>query len=228
VISQWYELKPAALLLRRKGKSLGFIEKNLGIPRSTLSGWCKNIQLSNEQRVTLLNNQLVSLPKARLAAAKWHREQKVLRISIAKQEAENVMKNIDITDDILDLSLAMLYLGEGTKSKLTSIANSDPMVLRFVLSVLKQNYKVNLNTIKCGLHLRMDQDSTECKKYWANELGLAVKQFAYISFDKRSAGRVTYDRYKGVCVLYCGSIAIQRKLIYLYNLFCDKVSQMGT
>ena len=43
--SKWFELKPTAVKLRRKGFSIGKIEYNLGIPRSTLSGWLKNIEL---------------------------------------------------------------------------------------------------------------------------------------------------------------------------------------
>jgi len=36
--SKWYELKPDAIKLRKKGFSIGKIERRLGIPRSTLSG----------------------------------------------------------------------------------------------------------------------------------------------------------------------------------------------
>jgi hypothetical protein len=73
----------------------------------------------------------------------------------------------------------------------------------------------------------MDQDEDEIKQYWREQLGIPIEQFKYAVFDKRSVGRVTYDHYKGVCLLQCGNIAIQRKLISLYNLFCEKVSSLN-
>ena len=37
-------------------QSIKFIEKKLGIPRSTLSGWFKNILLTEKQKIKLQNN----------------------------------------------------------------------------------------------------------------------------------------------------------------------------
>lgn len=49
--SKWYELKPKAVELRKEGTSIREIEKLLSIPRSTLSGWLKNIKLTTEQKL---------------------------------------------------------------------------------------------------------------------------------------------------------------------------------
>jgi len=48
--SKWFELKPSAKKLRKKGLSIGDIERRLKIPRSTLSGWLKDIKLTSKQR----------------------------------------------------------------------------------------------------------------------------------------------------------------------------------
>jgi hypothetical protein len=76
----------------------------------------------------------------------------------------------------------------------------------------------------------MDQDGDALKAYWSKELNVPLERFKYIAYDRRTEGRKTYDHYKGACLISCGNIAIQRKLIYLYNLFCDKVAElnMGT
>ena len=54
--SRWFELKSKAVRLRKSGKSIRFIEGKLGIPKSTLSGWFKNIELSNKQKKVLKDN----------------------------------------------------------------------------------------------------------------------------------------------------------------------------
>jgi len=120
----------------------------------------------------------------------------------------------------------MLYLGEGAKKDTTAIASSSPMILRFALAVLKKNHNLDFSKIRCELHLRMDQDAVKLKLYWSEELRLPLSCFNYVAFDKRSTGKPTCDHYKGVCILQCGNIAIQRKLIYLYNLFCEKVIEI--
>ena len=222
--SKWFEYKEQAIALRKTGMSMTVIERKFGIPRSTLSGWFKSVPLTEEQRLKLMKNQHDGWAKARENAAEWHRGQRSLRLLKAKQEARKTLDQINLSDAILDLAFAMLYFGEGAKSGTTSIASSDPTILKFVLVVLRRNYNIMPEMIRCDLHLRMDQKSHILKKYWSQTLGIPLERFKYVAFDKRSAGKPTYDSYKGVCVLTCGEIAIQRKLIYLYNLFCEKVA----
>lgn len=222
--SRWFELKETAIALRKSGMSMTVIERKLGIPRSTLSGWFKTVPISDEQRLRLMKNRRDGWEKARIKASDWHRGQKALRLLKAKQEAIETLDKIEISEAVLDLAFAMLYLGEGAKGGTTSLASSDPLILKFVLSVLEHNYAITKDMVRCELHLRVDQDPVELKRYWSTVLGIPIIRFRGTYTDQRSAGKPTYEHYKGVCVLYCGPIAIQRKLIYLYNLFCEKVA----
>ncbi len=224
--SKWYHLKDEAIALRKVGTSMTVIERKLGIPRSTLSGWLKDIELTEEQRTSLMRNSSDGWQRARKHAAQTHKEQKALRLLKAKQEALETLDNIPLTQATFDLAFAMLYLGEGSKNGTTSLASSDPKILNFVLSVLQRNYGIGRDMVKCELHLRADQDSQAMKEYWSEELQVPIGRFRKSYFDQRSAGRPTYEHYKGVCVLYCGSIAIQRKLVYLYTLFCEKIAEL--
>ena len=224
--SRWFHLKDEVIALRKNGVSMTTIERQYGIARSTLSGWFKEVRLTEQQRTRLMKNSQDGWAKARLNAVETHRAQKAARLLKARQEAEETLEKIEISDAVLDLAFAMLYFGEGSKSGNTSLASSDPNILRFVLIVLKRNYGVLLENVRCDLHLRMDQDGQLLKLYWSNELGVPLERFRYVAFDKRSEGKPTYSHYKGVCVLVCGQVAIQRKLMYLYNLFCERVSAL--
>lgn len=226
--SKWFEFKETAVELRKTGMSMTVIERKLGIPRSTLSGWFRYVVLSEQQRVRLMKNSQDGWKKARVVAVESHKAQKALRMQKAKDAAQFTLSKIDLSEATLDLAFAMLYFGEGAKSGGTSLASSDPVILRFVLVVLKRNYQVTEAMIRCDLHLRMDQDANLLKQYWSKVLGLPIENFRYVAFDKRSAGKTTYDHYKGVCVVSCGNIAIQRKLMYLYTLFCEKITELDT
>ncbi len=61
------------------------------------------------------------------------------------------------------------------------------------------------------------------KKYWSHELHVPLERFKYTAFDKRTVGRPTYPHYKGVCLIHCGNVAIQRKLIYLGKVYSRKI-----
>lgn len=222
--SKWFEYKNQALDLRRQGVSMTVIEKEYGIPRSTLSGWFKNIPLTEDQRTVLMKNRRDGWKKAREHAIYWHNQQKAIRLQTAELEAQSTLEKLPLTPEVLDIALAMLYFGEGAKKNRTAIANSNPQVLQFVLTVLYSNYHKTTDDIYCELHLRADQDGAAMQTYWQEKLNLPASCFGYIAYDKRTTGKKTYDNYKGVCVVNCRGLSIQRKLISLYNQFCTKVT----
>lgn len=148
----------------------------------------------------------------------------------AAQEAAKTLAKIDCADDaIVELALALLYLGEGMKkTEYTAIGNSDPVILKFFVTMLQRLYGIRPNEMKCELHLRADQNPVEISKYWAKTLGIPLSNFRKPSFDQRTAGRPTYPNYKGVCLVYGGRVAIQRKLVYIATTFCNHITgQVG-
>lgn len=219
MISKWFEYKNEAVSQRRLGNSIGQIERDLGIPRSTLSGWFKNIQLTKAQKKKLYNRWKRALVTARQKAVIWHHQQKELRIKKAHNEALQTLNKIDTrNNNILELALAMLYLGEGSKSNLTSMGNTNPLVLRFFIRSMKILFGIDKASIMCDLHLRSNQSAKEAVKYWSRELGLPKTKFIVMK-DKRIAKSKTYPHYKGVCAVRFGRVAIQRRIVHLAEEF---------
>ncbi|PIR85888.1 hypothetical protein COU14_01835 [Candidatus Kaiserbacteria bacterium CG10_big_fil_rev_8_21_14_0_10_44_10] len=225
-VSKYESLKPSAIKLRKQGLSIPEIEKRTGIPRSNLSGWLKTVPLTNKQKQKLHDNWTKALVTARKGAVKWHNEQKRLRLKKAHEEALETLDKINQDDRAtLELALAILYLGEGTKRKVeTSLPNSDPSILRFFIAATSKLYGLERTQFYAVLYLRYDQDVEETIKYWSRALGLPISAFKRVNRDKRTAGTKTYATYKGVCNVHCGSVAIQRKLVYLANAYLDKIN----
>lgn len=140
----------------------------------------------------------------------------------ARLQALETLQNIDIKQkEIVELALAMLYMGEGTKRKIeASMGSSDPLILKFFLTAIKVLYGKDPKKIKCQLNLRADQNPEKMRIFWSEELGIPVENFGYIYSDRRTAGTKTYPNYKGVCQIIGGGAAIQRKLIYISEIFC--------
>lgn len=222
--SRWFELKPKAISLRKQGKSIREIESSLGIPRSNLSYWLRNIKLTKSQYRLLKNKHKKALIKARKEAVVWHNLQKASRLKLAENEAEKTLLKINNNKETIELALALLYLGEGSKkSSTTCMGNSDPLILKFFLKIMTNVYGIDIEKIRFDLHIRADQNPELLKKYWSKELGVPLHRFKLTSIDKRTIGKPTYADYKGVCAITCGNIAVQRKLVYIGRKFCKKI-----
>jgi hypothetical protein len=167
--------------------------------------------------------RLHNLRKARKKAALWHKTDKLNRLKKTEDEAKDIINKIDISNkDTSTLALSLIYLCEGFKGDETRMGNSDPLILKFFVFCLQDIFSVPASKMACELHLRADQDESTMKKYWSSELGIPLNQFNKTSFDKRTLGSSTFEKYKGVCVVSCGNVAIKRKLIYLSRKFCEQ------
>ncbi|MEK7170865.1 MAG: hypothetical protein AAB774_00990 [Patescibacteria group bacterium] len=214
--------------MRKRGAPLGRIEKDLGIPKSTLSYWFIGIKLTDRQKAAIRKNWLRAINESRGNAIRWHNEQRASRIEEARLEAENVTHELDINNNpTLELALAFLYLGEGSKKSYdTSLGSSDPVILKFFISCMKKLYGLTPSQARYYLHLRADQNITDTKKYWVETLEVPHENFMATSVDKRTVGRPTYSDYHGVCIVSYGRVAIQRKLVWISRLFCEKIATM--
>lgn len=223
MISKWFEYKNRAIQLRQRGTSIRQIEKITGIPRSTLSGWLKNIKLTTKQKRELAQNALNSLTKAREKSLYWHHKQKENNLIEARKQAESILHKIDITNkNIMELALSILYLGEGGKSENTVLGSSDPLILRFFIKCLSILYGVEAGSLKCELHLRSDQNINVVKNYWSKELAIPKENIKTYK-DKRTVKSKTYSTYNGVCIIRCGRIALQRRMLYLSQEYCKNI-----
>lgn len=220
-------VRQEAEALRRKGISLKDIHQRLNIPLSTLSGWLKNVPLSKDQTKNLEKKRLESLSKARILASKRHVELKNFRIQKIENQVDRDYADMQTESNWKDIEiqLAMLYLGEGTKKKdELGLGNSDPQVLKFYLSALEIVYGISRTGLRASLHVRADQDELALKSYWSSQLLIPIQQFKYVLIDKRTIGKPTYPDYYGVCYIGGGGVEIQRRLLYLAKVTCLNVS----
>lgn len=222
--SKWFEYKEVVLELRRKGTSMTTIEREFGIARSTLSGWFKEIELTEQQRTKLMKNSSDGWKKAREKSVITKNLQKARRVAMAAEEARSVNAELPKnSNSVLELALSMLYFGEGGKKDTTTIGASDPFMLLFFISALEKLYALDRISFRYDLHLRDDQDPATLKAFWSTQLNVPIEKFTYVSKDARTIGKPTWDGYPGVCQIFVGNIAIQRRLISLYNIYCREI-----
>lgn len=215
--------KELAIKLRKQGKSYRDIEKEIGVNRSTLSGWLKNIELTEKQKSKLNNNWLNALVRARKEAALVHKKDRAERIEKIKQEVEFFLKDIKIDKKTGELLMAAFYLAEGGKTESNFvIANSNPQILQGIINLHRYLYNLDETKFRCCLHLRKDQDEKKLKSFWSKLLKIPENKFTKTQFDKRTVKK-TYEDYKGVCVVNYFDMALQRRIMFIGDKLLEMI-----
>lgn len=211
--------------LRSLGKTYGEIQQliHYTIPKSTLSEWCKHVELPREysQRISQLNVR--NLSKGRSIAIEIN---KIKREEFFKRINElNVPIAQRIRDrEIAKIALAMLCLGEASKynpksRRSFSLGSSDYRIITLFLELLEYCFSFNLEKVRCTVQCRADQDIKGLEKYWRDITGIPERLFYKARVDPRTKGKATKKKeYKGVLKIDYFDIKVQHDLESLANL----------
>jgi predicted transcriptional regulator len=186
-----FEKRQKARELRIGGKSVPNIAKELGVAKSSVSMWVRDIQLTEEQRKNFGTNQ----GKHLLA---FSQERKISSLKLRQKYQEDGRKRA-AEHDLLHCMGCMLFWAEGTKDKNTiTFTNSDVHMLRIFLRFLRECFHVTNNqiTVRINCFIKHEADWESVKLYWKNELGIDESMF------RKPTTKVTdvVENY-GVCAL---------------------------
>ncbi len=214
-----YELRIKARDSRAKGKSVRKIAGELGVSKSTVSLWVRDIILSVEQMDRLLQIALKGAALGRFRGALLQKERRLKIIEDAKAFGKNALTNIT-EREFLIAGLA-LYWGEGSKkSGEFSFCNSDPEMVKFLILWLRKGFNVEIKDLKCSVGINEIHVGREeiVRKFWSNFLGIPLNQFTKTSFKKTTNKKVyqNYNEHYGtIRIKVAKSGAIYYKIIGL-------------
>jgi len=217
--SRYHHLKQKIIALRKSGKTYTEICKVIGvnISKGTLSDWCGSISLSpkQRQRVERLIKRGTSKGRAvALVVNKLKRERYIQTVRSRINHLHNKLKDRNTAK----IALTMLYLGEGSKKQRGSLmfGNSDPMVIRLFLNLLRCCYDIDENKFRCTLQCRADQNIKRLEKFWSKITDIPLSQFYKARIDPRTIGKPSRKLdYKGVCRIdyFSGDVFMELKQI---------------
>ena len=197
--------KERAMALRKQGQSIGAIASVLGISKSTVSGWCKDISLTKKQVDKIFNK---AKEKSIRALIKYQELARARRQSkIAELTAEGGKDAGDLSArDLYILGLG-LYWAEGYKKLLVrkgkevthhpvSLTNSDPVLIKMFLRFLREYCKVSEEKIRADLRIFPNQNGKYIQEFWEKETGILPCNFGkiYTGISKSSQSKRPYNR----------------------------------
>lgn len=219
------QLREEAVKLRiEKEFSYAEIRKRLGVPKSTLSYWLRELPLS-EKRILELRYQ---------ARKKSEASRERFRLTMRKKKElkdrrvyEKYKKRFaKLSKETFFIAGLMFYSAEGDKKNQyrLSFANTDPKIIKFFIRWLNECLAVPKKKIKATLHLYENMDIEKEKEFWKNKLGLQENQFYKASIRKLQKSSFSYrESYRhGTCSIYIGGAERNREVMMAIQAFLDK------
>ena len=207
-------LRERALQLRSQGASLNEIVSRLGVPKSTIWFWCRNIVLTKEQLHRLYQKQKIG----GIEAAEKMRQKRIL---LTKQLIQRGIKEVgNLSRRDLLIAGAALYWAEGYRKGdgEFGFTNSDPKMIALILRWLTVTCKIS----KEKIHLRICINSghkrriIKIQRFWSNITKLPSSSFSSPTFInvKNKKTYFNSDKYFGTLrVKVRNNVNLKRKII---------------
>jgi len=217
--------KDKATKLRKLGKSYQEIERELRIPKSTLSGWFSSSEWSQEIKkdlnIVARKNHTVRIEELN----KIRGENLEKLYEQARQEALQDFEVLKYHPTFI--SGIMLYWGEGDKASphRVSLTNTDPAMIKIFMIFLKEVCGIDERKIKAWLLLSPDIQEEFCKKHWVAEAGLQNITFnkSIIIAGRHKTKRLGY----GVCTVLVSSRYFKEKMLLWISLSPKMLADKG-
>lgn len=205
-------------------------ELKTSIPKSTLSGICKGIRLTEPQQARVKALNKVQLKKNQALAVKANKAKFDSKLDEYRLQNKAIFPFMQSRNAQL-VALAMLYLGEGSKWKshrAPSLGSTDPMIIAAYIKLLNLCYDVPLEKLRGRIQHRADQNPTMLLAYWSDLTGIPKEKFYPCYIDKRTFGKPTIKpNYMGVCCISCPGTHIQLELQQIAVIISEAIRGIG-
>lgn len=195
------ELRIKARILRQNGLGIKTIARKLFVSSSTVSLWCRDIELTKDQIKELERRQHDPFYGKRLSYVK--KQQKIRIDKIQKLKFSGIRDVGKLSNRELFLSGVSLYWAEGfKKDNQVGFANSDPIMIRFFIKWLIECCGVEKDRLKfrLGVNESYKNKVNEIQSFWQTSLGIKESQFQK-PFLQKVIWKKLYDHpeeYRGV------------------------------
>lgn len=151
---------------REEGRSVKELAALLGVSRSSISLWVRDIELTNEQREALRGRMGARIdgPRANAAIALERRK-----------EAQASGRARARRGELLHVAGCMLFWAEGSRTRNTvEFVNSDPAMIKFFVAFLRSCYAVpdSKVAVTCNLFADHEARQREIEDFWLTLVGL--------------------------------------------------------
>lgn len=177
--------------LRENGESIRVIAKKLGVSRGTVSLWCEDIELTEEQRNKLIEDDRRGGAVGRSLAAISIRKERIKRLAEYVGKGRKLVGAVSIRD--LFIAGVALYWAEGNKkNRRLLFSNSDPLMIKLWINWLYKCLSICRNDIYCqvGINQVHQYRLRDVELHWSKITGIPILNFRKASLKKVNSSKV--------------------------------------
>jgi hypothetical protein len=188
------------------------IERVLGVSRSSVSLWVRDIELTTEQEAALTARN----PSRTFERNGWTAN--IERARLRRRRYQLAGRRRAREGDPVYLAGCMLYWGEGWKSRgSVQLSNSDPEVIRFFARFLRECFGVPKDRMRIVCHLFADHSARqqEIEEFWLDvaDLPRSSLRKSMVNHYSRSSQKKRFNRLPyGTCKLIVHSTEIMQMI----------------
>jgi hypothetical protein len=214
--------KSQALKLRLSGRSYSEINRLLGIPKATLSGWFNKLELPDKAKERIAQR----VYKRSVSAILKHNLKQTF---VAQQRARNVRniaksEIVDINDRDLFMLGVSLYWAEGYKRPImqngkikthhpVSLSNSDPALIKIYLEFLRKVCHVPETKITGEVRVYEHHNEAYLLSFWNKTTNIPLNQLKTV----KNGVSISSQRIRPYNTLPYGTIQIRVNSTELYH-----------
>jgi predicted transcriptional regulator len=160
-----------AVQLRIEGYSLSEIRNELGVAKSSVSLWVRNVELTETQKMRLRQKGFYreAVEKRRTSRLANEKIKRDLVINAAQKSIKKISRKQ------LWLIGVMLYWAEGGKTqKAVRFSNSDPEMIKIMMVFFRDICEVPEAKFRGHIHIHPHLDYKEAEKYWSIISGIPL------------------------------------------------------
>ena len=190
--------------MREAGKSYREIRKVLGVSKSTLSLWLRDIPLTEEQQ------QALARRGRQAASARGEANRQLAARRRARIQAQARAQIAPLSESELFVAGVVAYWAEGTKNKPWRFGqgvlfiNSDPGLIALFLAWLDL-VGVARECLRFRLLIHESADENRSKRFWADLVGAPLEVFGRTTYKAHNPKTVRHnvgDDYHGCLAIY--------------------------
>lgn len=217
------EEKIQAQLLRKKGLSYGKIIQQIPVSKDTISRWCRDIELTENQKKQLLENKMFGQRKGSIVAADNKRKARLIRTEAIFKDAKKELGRLSKRDRFI--TGIALYSGEGFKNDgKGGFVNSDPILIRFMSKWFQEFCYLPMRKLRGAIWIHENLDVVIAKQFWSKLTSIPEEQFhkTYIAKDKKGSMKIRKNIHPyGVFAIRFSDSDKQRKIIGWISALLD-------
>ena len=203
------EEKQRALALRSQGWSYNQILTEVGVSKSSLSLWLRDLPLSKEQIAGLASR----VDAGREKFSRNHRFRRNIRWARFYQKAEEEYTTLSLDPDFM-FGLA-LYVGEGSKfgNNLLCLTNCDPRVIRKGIRFFEK-IGIARSSMRVAIQIHPGLSAETAEAFWPEVTGLPPEQF-HVTRDvtsRASGNKKGHAQLCGTCQVRACSTELRQKV----------------